>query len=259
MARGGKTKQIEGQLCFDFCTDKSQYLVQANELIDGRQALKLNSAKLIRAAIMQIKPADKEIKPYIITVKDFSKLLGIDESNVYKFADEITDDIIKNPVYVREKDEKGKLIRWVKIPWVSFCEYSADAGIAIKLNDLLKPFLLQLQKHYTQIVLEDILVMKSVYAIRIFEMLQSKIMSKLLPKEGVHIIISVQEIRECCDCTDKLERFNNFKQKVLDVAKAEIERVTSYRLEYSYVKEGRSVIAIDFYMNMWYHTPRQHT
>ena len=84
-------------------------------------------------------------------------------------------------------------------------------------------------------------------------MLQSKVMSKLLPKEGVHIIIPVQEIRECCDCMNKLERFNNFKQKVLDVAKSEIERVTSYRIEYSYVKQGRSVTAIDFHMNMWYH------
>ena len=253
MARGGKSKQIDGQLCFDFCTDSSKYLVQANELIDGRQALKLNSAKLIRAAIMQIKPEDKEIKPYIVTVKDFAKLLGIDESNVYKYADDITDDIIQNPVYVREKDEKGKLIRWVKIPWVSFCEYNADVGIAIKLNDLLKPFLLQLQKHYTQIVLEDILAMKSVYAIRIFEMLQSKVMSKLLPKEGVHIIIPVQEIRECCNCVDKLKQFAHFRSKVLDVAKSEIERVTSYRIEYTYVKQGRSVTAIDFHMNMWYH------
>src|SRR5699024_6215413 len=103
--------------------------------------------------------------------------------------------------------------RWVKIPWVSFCEYNADVGIAIKLNDLLKPFLLQLQKHYTQIVLEDILAMKSVYAIRIFEMLQSKVMSKLLPKEGVHIIIPVQEIRECCDCVRSEEHTSELQSR----------------------------------------------
>ena len=95
--------------------------------------------------------------------------------------------------------------------------------------------------------------MKSVYAIRIFELLQSKVMSKLLPKEGAHIIIPVQEIRECCDCVDKLKQFAHFRSKVLDTAKSEIERVTSYRIEYSYVKQGRSVTAIDFHMNMWYH------
>lgn len=252
MGRGSKVKQIDGQICFDFCTDSSQYIVQANKLIDGKQSLKLNSAKLIRAAIMQIKPEDDEIKPYIVTIKDFAKLLEIDTSNVYKYADGITDDILKNPVFIRENDN-GKNVRWVKIPWVSFCEYSADAGIAIKLNDMLKPFLLQLREHYTQILLQEILAMKSVYAIRIFELLQSKIMCKVLPKEGVHIIISVQELRECCDCTDKLKQFTHFKTKVLDIAKNEIERVTSYCLDYSYIKTGRSVTSIDFLINVKYH------
>ena len=47
-------KQIEGQLSFDFCLDARNYVVQANTLIGGKQALKLNSAKLIRSAIMQV-------------------------------------------------------------------------------------------------------------------------------------------------------------------------------------------------------------
>lgn len=251
MARGRKETQVEGQLCFDFCTESSKYVVQANELINGRQALKLNSAKLIRAAIMQIRPDDKEIKPYIVKIKDFARLLNIDVSNVYKYAEDLTDDIIENPVYI--KQQTGKVTKWVKIPWVSYCEYNSDAGIAIKLNDLLKPFLLQLKEHYTQMTLGEILAMRSVYAIRIFEMIQSRIMTKVLPKEGVHIVITVQDLRECCDCTDKLQPFSNFKKKALDPAVSEIERVTMYRINYTYVKKGRSVVAIDFYVNVMYH------
>lgn len=135
MARGKKTRQIDGQLClFGFCTDTSNYVVQANSLIGGRQALKLNSAKLIRSAIMQIVNKDEELKPYIITVKEFAQLLQIDESNIYRYADEITDDILKNPVYVRE-EKQGKTVKWIKIPWVSRCEYNADMGIALKLRN----------------------------------------------------------------------------------------------------------------------------
>ncbi len=37
MARG--TKQIEGQLSFDFSLDTGNYVVQANDLIGGKQAL----------------------------------------------------------------------------------------------------------------------------------------------------------------------------------------------------------------------------
>lgn len=252
MARGRKQKQIDGQLCiFDFCTDSSNYVVQANTLIGGKQALKLNSAKLIRAAIMQVVKEDTDLKPYIITIKEFAELLQIDKSNVYKYADEITNDIIRNPVYIRKVD--GKNIKWIKIPWVSRCEYNSDMGIAIKLNDELKPFLINLKEHYTQYTLQEVLAMKSVYAIRIFEMIQSRIMSKVLPKDGVEIDITVQEIRECCDCMDKYPLIGNFKDRVLDKAKEEINRVTMYHMDYSYIKKGRSVVAIKFYVNMCYH------
>ena len=163
MARGKKQKQIDGQLClFDFCTDSSNYVVQANTLIGGKQALKLNSAKLIRAAIMQVVKEDTELKPYLINLKE----------------------------------------------------------------------------HYTQYTLQEVLAMKSVYAIRIFEMIQD---------------ISVQEIKECCDCVDKYSTFSNFKVKVLDKAKEEINRITTYCVDYSYIKKARSVIAIRFHINMCYH------
>ncbi|MDE6435184.1 MAG: replication initiation protein [Lachnospiraceae bacterium] len=253
MPRGKKIHEIDGQLClFDFCTDASNYVVQANNLIGGRQALKLNSAKLIRSAIMQVVREDRELKPYIITIKEFAQLLQIDESNVYRYADEITDDILKNPVYVKE-EKQGKFVKWIKIPWVSKCEYNSDMGIALKLNDELKPFLINLREHYTQYTLESVLAMKSVYAIRIYELLQSRIMSQILPKDGINIIISVEELKECCDCIDKYVEFSNFRIKVLDKAKSEINRVTMFRIDYSYIKKGRSVVNIDFHINMCYH------
>ena len=251
MARGNKT--LAGQLSFDFCLDTRNYVVQANNLIGGKQALKLNSAKLIRSAIMQVVRDDEELKPYIITVKELAELLGVSASNVYRDVEEITDDIIKNPVYVKE-EIVGKSVKWIKIPWVSKCEYNSDIGVAIKLNEELKPFLINLKEHYTQYTLQEVLTMKSVYAIRIFEMLQSKIMSRMLPKEGIDIEISVQEIRECCDCEDKYPAFGNFKDKVIDKAVSEINRVTMFRVEYSYRKKIRNVVAIIFHVNMMYHT-----
>lgn len=250
MSRG--TKQIKGQLVFDFCLNTRNYVVQANNLIGGKQALKLNSAKLIRSAIMQVVKEDEDLKPYIITIKELSELLGVSPSNIYRDAEEITDDIIKNPVYVRE-EKAGRTVGFIKIPWVTRCEYVSDAGIALKLNEELKPFLVKLKQHYTQYTLQEVLAMKSVYGIRIFELLQSRVMSRLIPKEGTVVKISVQEIRECCGCEEKYPAFGNFKAKVIDRAVNEINRVTMYRVDYSYIKSGRNVVKIEFHINMRYH------
>lgn len=245
MARG--KKQIEGQMYFDFCLDTRNYVVQSNELIGGRQALKLNSAKLIRSAIMQVVREDEELKPYVITIKELSELINVPASNLYRDIDAITDDIIKNPVYIREM-KNGKTERFVKIPWVEWCEYKADTGVAIKLNERLKPFLLNLKEHYTQYSLQEVLVMKSVYAIRLFEVLNGKVMSRSIPMNGIHVILSVDELRECCSCEDKYFPFSNLKKKVIDVAVREINRVTLYDLSFTYVKKGKSVEAIDFFI-----------
>ena len=119
----------------------------------------------------------------------------------------------------------------------------------------MKPYLLGFQNNYTEYTLDNILAMKSVYGIRIFELLQEKIKNghRPLPKNGLNIELTVQYIRECCDCEDKYERFSQFKLRVLDRAVEEINRVTTYKVSYDYVKKGKSVIALVFHINMKYH------
>ena len=254
MARGNK--QIEGQLSFDFCLDTRNYVCQANSLVGGKQALKLNSAKLIRAAIMQIAKEDKELKPYIITISELAKLLNVPKSNIYRDIDSITDDILNNPVYVREEtcNRGNKKVRWIKMPWVTRCEYHSDVGIALKLNDELRPLLLNLQDHYTQYALDEILVMKSVYAIRLYELLQSKIMSRVLPKAGTNIELSIETIKECCGCEGKSYNiFSNLRNRVIDIGEREINQKTLFTVSYDYVKKGKTVIGLIFHINMKYH------
>lgn len=247
MARG--SKMIEGQISFDFCLDTRNYVCQANSLIGGRQALKINSAKLIRAAIMQVVRDDTELKPYIVTIPELADLLRVPRSNLYRDIDDITNDIISNPVYVCEEvyGSGGKRVRWIKIPWVTRCEYRSDVGVALKLNDELKPLLLNLRDHYTQYALEEILAMKSVYSIRLYELLQSKIMSRSVPREGAEVEMSLDEIRECCGCTGKsYEVFANLRQRVIDVGVKEINQKTFYDVSYTAVKKRRSVSSVVF-------------
>ena len=98
--RKKKVNQIAGQLCFDMNMNSENYVVQANELIAGKQSLKLNSAKIMRALIMQIKPNDDELKSYVIRIQELSKLLDIGPENLYRNMDIITEDILVNHVAI---------------------------------------------------------------------------------------------------------------------------------------------------------------
>ena len=47
--------------------------------------------------------------------------------------------------------------------------------------------------------------------------------------------------------------FGNFRDKVIDKAVKEINRVTMFKVVYSYIKKARSVVEIKFDINMRYH------
>ena len=248
---GKKLQQIGGQLCLDMCLTESHYVVQSNNLIAGKQSLSLNAAKILRTAIMQIQRDDEELKPYIITTRELAELLHITNDNIYRVIDNVSDELIGS--YVEARTDYGAKKKFKKINWVSFCEYDSFIGFAIKLNPDMKPYLLNLKERYTQYTLDNILSMKSVYGVRIFELINEKIKTRTLPRTGVFVEMTVRYIRECCDCEKKYERFSQFKARVLDRAIEEINRVTMYRVNYDYIKTGRTVTGIRFHVNSFYH------
>ena len=189
--RNRSIDQIDGQMCFDLSTDRLQYVVQANRLIEGKQNLKLNSAKILRLLIMQIKPDDDDFKTYRIKIADLARLLRVTSQTLYRDIDILTNDILTNYVTIRDSSKTG----FVKIPWVTACAYHSSKGLSVMLNPLLKPYLLGLKDHYTQYQLDCILRMRSTYALRIFELLEKENMLKFLPKEGITVDLTIQEIR----------------------------------------------------------------
>ena len=247
MARGKRPiTEIDSQLAIsEFMPDVSLPVVQSYTLINGKQSLKLNSAKLVRAAIMQLEKGDSGFKPYIITIQEIAKILNISASNTYRDIDNITDDIIKNPVELKQNFPNGKE-KWIKIPWVSRCEYNSDIGLLIRLNDDLAPLLLNLQEFMSQYSYEEIAEMRSVYSIRIFELLMSRIHQNLEPDKTFPVIISLQEIREACDCVGLYSEYSNLKLRVIDPAVEDINKNTSSNISYRCLKSSRKVVALEF-------------
>lgn len=248
---GRKSNQINGQLCLDMCLNDNNYVVQSNNLISGKQSLSLNGAKILRTAIMQIQPEDIDLKPYVISTNELAELLHISKDNIYRVIDSASNELMGS--YAEARTEYGAKRKFKKINWVSFVEYDSDIGFAIKLNSDMKPYLLNLKERYTQYTLDNILSMKSIYGVRIFELLSEKIKTKTIPRGGVNVEMSMQYLRECCDCEDKYERFSQFKARVLDRAIEEIERVTTYRVKYDYIKKGKAVTGIRFHVTMCYY------
>ena len=251
---------VDGQISFyPINTNESNLVVQSNNLITARQNLTLNEAKLIRIIIMQIVAQDVEFNPYEVSIPEFSRLIGNEDgSNMYKRAKEFTDKLQTKRVSFHSADGS-----WQSIVWTPTCSYNAKTKkIQIKLNDDLKPYLLSLVElgYYTQYPLATALAFSSVHALRMYELLTSKMPYKIVPKNGINIYLSVQEIRDACMLykTDKkgnitqepkFEKISQLKERVLNISCREIEELTAYTLSYTDKKEGKSIVGFNFFLS----------
>ena len=218
-------------------------VVMANDMIKGASSLTLNESKLLRLIIMQIRPEDEELMKFTIKADEFAGLLGIDKSNMYRELDRMSDHLLKEVIKIGDGNPRHK---WKKFQWVSCCEY--DKGvITIKLNDELKPYIIGLQKWYTQYRLEDIIGFRSVYSIKIYELISTALMNrKPYADNFIKVYIPLDVIRKATNTEEKFERISQFKAKVIDISIKDINEYSSYYISVEPYKESRSIVGFYF-------------
>lgn len=240
-----------------FSSNTENYVCQKNDLIMAHQSLGLNALKLIRAAIMQIKPEDERPLEYKISIKELANLLQVSSEDLYRKKNGI-EDIIKvitsNPVIFREEQiRRGKLkIKDRRIPWITYLKYDSDEGILLQLNPNLMPMLIELKEQYTQYQLMDIMNMRSAYGIRLYEILRCMIRNDLSRPRDLTIRLS--ELRECLACEELHLEYKNFKKNVIEPAVKAINdnKVKTIHVTYCEIKDGRKVDAICFHITHAY-------
>ncbi len=275
-------EEYDGQITFsNINTNITNYVAMSNNLIMGRQNLTLHEFKLVRLMIMQILANDLDFRPYEISPADYARIIGNqDISNAYHTAPELCDGLMTKTIELISEDGS-----WVKYNWTSMSKYDAKTKkMQLKLNPDLKPFLIGLVEkgYYSQYTFDNIALMSSTFAGRIFEMLLASIKTRLIPEEGTYITLTKQQIVDGCMLyktdkkgriqidseskkpLEKYERISQLKEKVIKKACQEICDKTMYYVPFvtedgtkshgvEDIKSGRTIIAFKFYVNMIYH------
>ena len=224
-------------------TNISYTVAMHNDLIKSKSSLSLNEIKLLRLAIMQVIKGDTDFQVYQVRVVDLAETLNISRQAIYQEVDKMTTNLLREIVYVGDGNPKHK---WKKFQWCSCCEYE-DGVLTIKLHNNLKPYLLNLSQYYTQYVLEDIILLKSVYSIRIYELIREAMKyHQVYADKEADVYLDIDTIRKATDTEDKYERMNSFITRVIDIAVNEINQKLNYHITYKPRKDGKKFIGFDF-------------
>lgn len=213
------------------------FVVKNNALVEARYRLSLQESHVILWLLTQIRPDDEDFKLHTMKISEFAKMVGVEVDSQYKELQKITESLMKRVMKIYEPEKR----EWVQVSWLSSARYQSKEGVvSLEFSPQLKPYLLQLKSHFTKINLADTMKLKSIYAIRVFEL--------LLQYEPIgRREISVDDLREYCGIDEKeYALYGDLKRKVIEKAKTEINSKTEYDVDYFQQKDSRKVVGVEW-------------
>jgi plasmid replication initiation protein len=227
-------KEINNKLINDKSND---LIIQHNNLIEAKYQLTLQEKRIMLWLASKSKITDEDFKEHILSVKDFAKLINIKGDHLYTAIDKITHKLMQKIITIKSLDGK----EFIKAAFLSGVKYHEHQGmIRLSFHPYLKPFMLQLKDQFTQIKLGDIIGLRSIHSIRIYEILKQyqSIKNRKIPLSDLKDFCGIKE--------NQYKRFNDFKKDVLERVKKEINFKTDILIDYTEIKESRKVVAIEW-------------
>jgi plasmid replication initiation protein len=209
-------------------------VTKSNLLIEANYKLGVTEQKIILCIASKIQPDDSDFKTYTLPIKEFNKLLGLKGTPKYTELRKITKDLMQKVFEVRIENKV------IQVAWLSYVAYNVTEGtIDIRFDPFLRPYLLQLKKEFTSYKLDNVVKLKSSYAIRIYELLKQY-------ERVQERTFSLEHLRRLLGVEDLYPAYGNFKQRVLIPAQKELGKKTDITFELEEMKIGRRVDKVKF-------------
>lgn len=231
-------------------------VTQSNELVLARYALPVGEMRLLMTVIAKIQPQDTKLTVYTVPIADFADFLGIDRNSAYREMQHISHSLLGRVVTI--KKPSGGILQ---THWLASADYEPGSGVVeIRLDEMMLPYLIGLQKNFTQYKLAMLLSFKSQYTMRLYMLLKQRRDHNPYTKEYA---IELDELRKILGVSipaiprrDKFDKpqeavelypdYKNFKARVLETARKELNAKADLSFEYAEIRQSRRVVAIHF-------------
>jgi plasmid replication initiation protein len=233
----GKTTAFKKQ------STTSNLVVSSNDLVHAKYHMTLWQKRLFAFAISQIKREDHEFTWQRI---HYAELVNYFEASGGKKAYEAIKEAPKHldmTIEVPYRDEKGNL-RYAFLKVLNGYTTPSDEGtrnqyIELKFNDELRPHLLTLKSRFMGYDLINVKGLRSVYSVRIFELLKSHEFQR-------EVTFEVDYLREILQLKDSYKLYTDFRRNVIEKAQKDMLEKCDIIFEFQEVKSGNKIASLIF-------------
>lgn len=219
----------------------SELVVKTNSLVMAIQKLTISETRLMQLAIIEARSngALDHGTPIYIHAETYAETFNTTAENGYKALLEA-----ETKLFERRFQFISELGNPVKSRWVTSVEYiRGEYTLKIKLSDDLINEVTKIdgyKQFFTSYRLEQTSELKSVYSIRLFELLiqNLKIGKVSFDLDVFRLQIGIE--------ADEYVLMSNFKKFVLDSSVEEINKKTDLKIGYEQHKQGRKIVGFTF-------------
>lgn len=220
-------------------------VIKTHRLNTAIQKLSLAEIRLMQLAIIDARETGAGIDtvtPLPIHASRYAEAFGVTRQTAYEILIEAETSLFKRYfTFLDERDGKP-----VKSHWVSQAKYlDAEAIIEIMLtpavvNEITRIDAIEAKTLFTRFALEQVASMKSVYSVRLYELLNQWKQAKKA-RFDLDVFRAQLGIE-----VDEYKAMNDFKKRVLQVAIDEINEKSDLQVSYEQEKKGRKITGFKF-------------
>ena len=218
-------------------------VAKANEFIlRARYDLSTLQLKIVLYIIAQIQKYDVDLPLITFSIQDFCRVCGIDENSGgnYRLIKDAVKQITDKSHWITLEDGRETVIRWIEKPYMD----KYNGTITVKLDNDLKPFLMDLTGNFTLYEIWNIMRLKSKYAIRFYEFIKCKHFDEDAPYQFRQ---DLEELKAIVGA-ESYKTFSAFRERVLEPAIAEINTKTDKIVSYDALATGRKTNTLIIYV-----------
>ena len=219
-------------------------VVKDNALINASYNLDLVEQRLILLAIVEARESGKGINandPLEVHAESYINQFNVARQTAYQALKDACKDLFARQFSYQEINKRGN-VENVLSRWVSEIRYIDDeATVKLIFAPAIVPLITRLEEQFTKYELQQISNLSSAYAVRLYELLIA------WRSTGQTPVIELTEFRNKIGILDdEYTRMGNFKDRVLNLAIAQINEHTDITVKYEQHKKGRNISGFSF-------------
>lgn len=222
---------------------KKHVVRMENRFSEARYSMTAGQNKLLRIIFSLIDQNEKkndfiDFREYCISGSLIKQLFGVRTKNMGAWMEDMLIDLRTKGVDIRIPGTKTGFITY---PIISKATYY-NGNVYVKLNRELMDFFIEVNKHYLEYDLHNVLEMSSSYSFRLYELMKQytyigKRIFNVEPTRG----LTLQELLQA-----PYERYFDFKKNAILPAQKECAQFTDISFEFIEIKQGRKVVELEF-------------